>query len=178
MWVGETHISLALHGHQMDVSMRNLKSQYALPHLDTRYCLADGNSHLLGKNLKSSQFVVRQIKDIIHLTLGDHQCMSLLQRTDVQESKILLVFCYLVARNLSCHYSGKYACHDSLLTHKRWIPPGVVWCPEEHVSQPLRLPSYPEVPWRWESLRLSFPTSSRPHLHLRWYTSSSSCSGH
>ena len=83
MRIGESHICLALHWYQMDMGMRHLKAQHALTNLHTRDSLADGDSHLLGKYLKSSNLLVAQVKDIVFLALGDNQSMPLLQGVDI-----------------------------------------------------------------------------------------------
>jgi hypothetical protein len=105
MRIGKSHICLALHGHQVDVGMRHLKTQYTLANLHTRDSLADSDSNLLGKNLKTSNLFIAQVKDIIFLALGDDKSMSLLQRIDIQEGKVIFVFGYLVARNLASYYA-------------------------------------------------------------------------
>ena len=99
--VGEPHVGLALHGHQVDVGMRNFQAQYALAYLNAGDGFLNGNGHLLGKYLQAGQLFVGEVEDVVHLALGDDQCMSLLQGADIEECKVLVVLGNLVAGNLA-----------------------------------------------------------------------------
>ena len=84
------------------MSVRHLESQYTLSHLDTRDSLLDGEGNPLGKDLHSRNLSVAEVKDIVHLSFGNHECMPLLERVDVKKSEELVIFVYLIAGNLAC----------------------------------------------------------------------------
>ena len=96
----------------MDMSVRYFQSEHTLSDLDAGdgllYCLC----HFLGKNLKSGQFLVLKVEDVIHFSLGNHESMSLLQGTDVEEGIVTLVLGNLVAWYLACYNTGKDASHS------------------------------------------------------------------
>lgn len=110
--IGEAHVGLALHGYEVDVSVRDFESQYALSNLDARDGLFDSNGHLLCKDLKSCQFVILKVEEIVYLALGDAQRVPLLERADVEECIILVVLGNLVARYFACYDSAEN-CHKA-----------------------------------------------------------------
>ena len=109
--VCKAHVGLALHGHEVDMSMGHLQAEHTLSDLDAGdgllYCLC----HLLGKHLESCQFVVLEVEYVIHFTLGNHEGMSLLQGADVEEGIVALVLSNLVARYLAGYNTGKDGGH-------------------------------------------------------------------
>ena len=105
MRICEPHVCLALHGYKMYVCMGNFQAENALAYLYARDSLADGYSHFLGEYLQTGNLLVAQVKDIVHLVFGDDQRVALLQRVDIQESEVVLVFGNLIAGYLSCYYA-------------------------------------------------------------------------
>ena len=102
MLLAEVDISFAIHRDEVDMSMRNLKTQYNLSHFLAWESSLDGLSNLLGENLKLCQVIILHVEDVIYLLAGNHQCMTFADRANVEESIELVAFCTLVARNLSC----------------------------------------------------------------------------
>ena len=125
--IAKQHIALLLQGDEVDVSMGNLHTEYC-----HTYTLARESSLLRTSYLLSTcQLIVFEVIDVVNLTLRDHQCVTLYHGIDVEESKILVVLCYLIARNLSSYDSAKNACHSRyamlmLSTSRLIIPPGVL----------------------------------------------------
>ena len=81
--------------------MRHLETQHHLGHLAAGERGADGLCHLLGKHLEIGQFGVVHIKDVIDLLAGYHQCVTLGERTDVEECVEVGTLGTLVARYLA-----------------------------------------------------------------------------
>ena len=102
--IAEKHVFLTLHGDKVNVGVGHLKTQNGLSYLDAVKHLLLGNGNLLGKKLKVTQFLVSQVKQIVNLTLGDAQNVTLYQRVDVQKCKAVLCLGYLIAGNLTCYY--------------------------------------------------------------------------
>ena len=75
--------------------------QYHLGHLLAGESLADGLGHALCKHLITGQLIIIEIEDVIDLTTGNHQRVTLYQRIDVEESIELLVLGTLVTGNLT-----------------------------------------------------------------------------
>ena len=71
----------------------------------------DHNTYSLGATV--SQHRIIDIKDIIDLLLGNYQGMPQGYRIDIEESKKLIVFRNLVARDLTRHDSTENSCHTS-----------------------------------------------------------------
>ena len=105
MGIGKAHVCLALHGHEVNVCVGNFKTQYALAHLYARDGLADGDGHLFGEDLQTGYLLVAEVEDVVNLMLWDNQCVTFLQRVDVEEGKVVLVLGNLVARYLACNYA-------------------------------------------------------------------------
>ena len=95
----------------MDVCVGHLKTKHGLSYLYAVEHLLLGNGYLLGKKLKVTQFLVSQVKQIVNLTLGDAQNVSLYQGVDIQECKAVLCLCNLVSGYLTCNDTAK-DCHD------------------------------------------------------------------
>ena len=113
MLVGEPHVRLCLHGYEVYVGMWHLKPQYALSYLGAGECLLDGYGYLLGKDLQPCQFLVREVEDVVDLSLWYAQGVTFLQGTNVEECQIVLVLGNLVTGYFSCNYSAEY-CHGVL----------------------------------------------------------------
>ena len=119
MRVCKAHISFALHGNEVDVCVRYLQSEHALTDLDTGNGALDGTRYFFGKDLKACQLIVFKVEDIIHFALGNHQSMTLLEGTDIEEGVIAFVLSNLVARYFAGHNTGKDGCH--ILKVKEWL---------------------------------------------------------
>ena len=112
MLLAEVDISLTVHWDEVDVGMRNLQAQNYLSHFLAWEGSLDGLCHFLGENLKLGEVLVFHIEDVIHFLARNHQCVTLADRTDVEESVELVALGTLVARNLSCCNLRKNACHS------------------------------------------------------------------
>ena len=111
VWCIETHVGFALHGDEVDVGMGHFEAQHALSYLDAGDGTLDGAGYFLGENLKSGEFVVFEVEDVVHLAFGNHECMPFLQGADVEEGVVAVVLGYLVAWYFAGYDAGKDACH-------------------------------------------------------------------
>ena len=145
VWCIEAHVGLALHGDEVDVGMGNFEPQHALSYFDAGDGTLDGVGYLLGEHLKTGEFVVFEVEDVVHLTFGNHECVPFLQGADVEEGVVAVVLGYLVARYFAGYDAGKDACHvclrydgllftvwrgESSLSRKRCSSPRVERCLE------------------------------------------------
>ena len=69
------------------------------------HSLLDGFGHLFGEDHHGTDFVVSQVEDVVILTLGNHQCVTLHHGIDVQKSEETLVFSDFVAGNFALYDS-------------------------------------------------------------------------
>ena len=83
------------------MGMWHLQAEHHLCHLLAGESLLHGYGHALGKLLIAANFGVVHIKDVIYFAAGNHQCVTLHQRIDVQKSVELVVLGTLVAGNLA-----------------------------------------------------------------------------
>ena len=106
------NIRFLLNGNQMNVRVRNFQSDNSFAYLLARESLFNGAGYFLGKYMHSAQIFIAQIKNIVCFLFGHHQCMPLYQRVDIEKSKKLFVFRYLVAGDFTCDDSAEYCCHN------------------------------------------------------------------
>ena len=57
---------------------------------------------------------ILQVKNIIHLTLRDNQRVPNRYRINIEERKKFFILRNLMTRDLSCHDSTKYRCHNCI----------------------------------------------------------------
>lgn len=95
----------------MNMSMRYFKANNSFSYLLTWEGFLYSQCHFLCKYMHRSQFIIRQIKDIIHFTLRHYQCMSFCQRIDIQKSVKVFILSYLITGNLTSNNFTKYCCH-------------------------------------------------------------------
>ena len=93
----EVHITFSLQRDQMDMGMRDLKTEDGNADSLARDSRLDCSCNLLGEGAKTQIGLVLESEDIILLRiLGNYQSVSLGKRIDIQESVEIIVLRYLV----------------------------------------------------------------------------------
>ena len=109
----EIHIGLLRDRNQMDMRMGHFQAHDSQPYTLTLDSGLLGTSYPFSESYHPSQHRIIDIKDIIDLLLGNYQGMPQGYRIDIEESKKLIVFRNLVARDLTRHDSTENSCHTS-----------------------------------------------------------------
>ena len=86
----------------------HFETKHHLGHLLTGEGLLDGQGHLLGKHLITGNLIIVHVEDIVYLSTGNDEGMTLHQRIDVEKCVELLVLCALVAGNLTSSNLTEY----------------------------------------------------------------------
>ena len=103
VWCIEAHVGLALHGDEVNVGMGNFEPQHALSYFDAGDGTLDGVGYLLGEHLKSGEFVVFEVEDVVHLYFRHHQSVAFCQWIDVKKGVVVLILRHLIAWDLPCY---------------------------------------------------------------------------
>lgn len=103
--VFEIHVTLLLHGHQVDMSVRHFQSQDCYSDFATRDSLFQCFGYLLGEQHHPGKLVVVNIEDIVGLMFGNDQRVSPIYRIDVEEGKVMVVLGDFITGYFSGYYS-------------------------------------------------------------------------
>ena len=106
--VGEVHVALGLHWHEVDMRVGYLQPEHCHAHLAARESRLDGLCHLLGEDRHFGYLAVFKVEIVVNLPSGDYQCVALGQRVNVEKSVELVALGAFVARYLAGCNLRKY----------------------------------------------------------------------
>ena len=105
--VAEEHVALLLQRDQVDMGVGYFHAQHC--HADA---LAGERSlqslgHLLSKEVQACKLIVLQVEDIVYLTFGNHQGVTLYHGVDIEEGEGLVVFVDFVTGDFAVNDFGE-----------------------------------------------------------------------
>ena len=93
------------------MGMGDLKSNYCNTDTFAGDLLFNSESHGFRKREQTGQQIVRDIKDIINLFLGNYQCVPFCKRVDIKECHESIILSYFEAGDFTVNNFCKDTCH-------------------------------------------------------------------
>ena len=97
--------------HKMNMSVRNINTNYGLTDLDARTHFLQPASNFTGKKMEINKEIVVKVEDIVHLLFGDTEHMTFHYRVHIKEREEILRFGNFIARYLTRYNTRKNGCH-------------------------------------------------------------------
>ena len=107
----EIQIMDVLDRDEMDMNVRDFEARHHHPDLFARDGLLDHPRDFFGKDHEPAQKVIVDVKNIIDLLFRDDQRMSGIERPQVEERQIILVFKDLMTGDLALNDPAKNGRH-------------------------------------------------------------------
>lgn len=101
--VGEIEVGGAVKWHEVDVGVGDVDSDDCNGHFDTRTNLFKTSGHPFGEKVELGVGLVVEVKNIVHLLLGDTEDVASGNGVDVEEGKAMLALVNFVAGDFACN---------------------------------------------------------------------------
>ena len=97
----EVQVSHLVHRDEMDMCMWHFETDHRHAYFDTAGMSFDCFGYTLGEDDHLSKLLIRDIEDVVLLSLWDDEGMTLLDRVYVEECEEFVILCNLVTRDFS-----------------------------------------------------------------------------
>lgn len=109
--MAEVEVAGLVERHEMDMDVGDVDAHHGLADLDAGAHLFEALGHTACKKMELGEEVLVEVKDIVHLFLGNTEHMAADDGVDVEESEAVLGLGHLVAWNFACYNLAEYRCH-------------------------------------------------------------------